>query len=64
MKMVKLLGSDSFNGFLDIENVGVELKIVYLSRSQAEILLFEDFKLSPPSLRDRDFYSRLNLLIC
>jgi hypothetical protein len=44
--MVKFSGSDSFIGFLDLKNVGVEPKIVSLSRSQADISLFEGFQLS------------------
>jgi hypothetical protein len=51
MKMVTFSGNDSFIGFLDLENVEVEQKIVSLSRSQAEISLSEGFQLSPPSLR-------------
>jgi hypothetical protein len=31
MKMVKFSGSDSFIGFLDIQNVGVEPKIVSIT---------------------------------
>jgi hypothetical protein len=42
-KTVKLSGSDSFTGFLDLENVGVEAKIVSLSCSRAEISLFVGF---------------------
>jgi hypothetical protein len=41
MKMVKFSGSDSFIGFLYLENVGVEPKIVSLSSSQAEISFFK-----------------------
>jgi hypothetical protein len=37
IKMVKFPGSDSFSGFLDLKNMGVELKIMSLSCSQAEI---------------------------
>jgi hypothetical protein len=51
MKMVKFSGSDSVFGFLDLENVAVEPKIMSLARSQAEILLFGGFQLSLPSLR-------------
>jgi hypothetical protein len=36
-KMVEFSGSDSFIGFNDLENVGIEPKIVSLSHSQAEI---------------------------
>jgi hypothetical protein len=36
MKIVKFSGSDRFIGILDLENVGVEPKIVSLSSSQAE----------------------------
>jgi hypothetical protein len=43
MKMVQSSSSDSFIGILDLENVGVEPKIVPLSRSQAEISLFRIF---------------------
>jgi hypothetical protein len=46
IRMVKFSGSDSFIGFLDLENVGVEPKSVSLSRSQAEISLFEGFQQS------------------
>jgi hypothetical protein len=54
MKMIRFTGSDSFFGFINLENVGLEPKIVSLSCSQAEISLFEGFQLSPPSLRGRN----------
>jgi hypothetical protein len=47
IKMAKFSDKDSFIGFLDLENMGVETKIVSLSRSQAETSLFEGFQLSP-----------------
>jgi hypothetical protein len=43
MKMVTFSGSYSFIGFRDLENVGVEPKIVSLSRSQADMSRFEGF---------------------
>jgi hypothetical protein len=47
MKMIIFSGSDSFIGFLDLENVGVEPKIVFLSRPQADILFFYGFSTQP-----------------
>jgi hypothetical protein len=64
MKMVNFSGSDSFIGFLHLENVEVEPKIISLSCSQAEISLFKGFELSPPSLWGRNFYFMLSHQIC
>jgi hypothetical protein len=55
MKMVNFSGSDSFIGFIDLENVRIEPKIMSISRSSAEIPLFLGFQLSLPSLRGRMF---------
>jgi hypothetical protein len=50
MKTVKFSGSDSVIGFSDLENVGIEPKIMSKSCSVADTSLFEGFQLSPPSL--------------
>jgi hypothetical protein len=43
MKMIRLSGSDSFIGILDLENLGVEPKVMSISRSHADISLFRVF---------------------